>query len=406
MSYMQTDVAIIGGGIVGASSAYYLARRGLHVALFEARDLAYGASGRNLGYIWLHSRRPGPELSLAMTTRKFLSQLPEELDYDFELQCNGGMIFYKTEAQLRVMEKFVQRRNEDGVEMRLLDPKEAREFSPLLPENILGATYSPLDAQINPAQYVRAFATAAKRLGAQIHTGTPVKKIILENGRISGVEIAEGRVSASTVLLAAGGWTPQLAQAMGLNVPIYPMRLQVVSTSPMPRMTHALIYGAVAVKQYRIFQNLPDFDASAFEADYESKYGMPLLQAICQTRAGNILLGCPMDYPGFVWEPDLRGIAMTTEAMLEDIPALRGASFERAWAGILPYTSDNLPIIDYVPDYNGLMIASGHVFGNAAGPSTGLLVSELISGTVPSIDPLPFRFDRPSLIATPDQSRW
>ena len=406
MSHLQTDVAIIGGGIVGASSAYYLARRGLRVALFEARDLAYGASGRNLGYVWLHSRRPGPELSLAMTTRRFLPQLTEELDYDFELQCNGGMVFFKTEAQARFMAEFVQQRNTDGVTMELLDAKEARELSPILPETILGATFCPLDAQINPEQYVRAFATAAKRFGADVHVGTPVKKIIIENGHVSGIEIPEGRVSADVVVLAAGGWTPELALGLGLNVPIYPMRLQVVSTAPMPRIVDKLIYGAVAVKQYKIFQDLPGFEAAAFDADYESDYGMPFLQALCQTRAGNILLGCPMDYPGFVWEPDMRGIAMTMRAMLQDFPMLREARFERAWAGVLPYTSDNLPIIDFAPDHRGLMLAAGHVFGNAAGPSTGLLVSELISGVPPTIDPAPFRFDRASLTATTYRSTW
>lgn len=403
---MQTDVAIIGGGIVGASAAYYLARRGVRVTLFEARDLAYGASGRNLGYVWLHTRRPGPELSLAMTTRQLLPQLAEELDSDFELQCNGGMIFFKTEAQARPMMDFVRQRNADGVTMQLLDAREARELSPILPETILGATYSPLDAQINPALYVRAFAAAAQRLGARVQVGTPVKRILLENGRVSGVEIPEGKVTAGTVVLAAGGWTPEIARAFGLNVPIQHMRLQIVSTAPMPQLIDKLIYGSVAVKQYKIFQDLQGFDPQAFDADYETEYGMALLQALCQTRAGNILLGCPMDYPGFVWEPDLRGIALTTRAMLEDFPALQHARFERAWAGILPYTADNLPIIDHVPDYDGLMIAAGHVFGNAAGPSTGMLVSDILSGTPPTIDPAPFRFARPSLAVTADQSTW
>lgn len=400
------DVVVVGGGIVGAASAYYLAKRGLRVTLLEARDLAYGATGRNLGYVWLHNRRPGAELDLAMTTRKFLPQLPEELAYDFELRCNGGMIFFKTEDQALVMAEFVRQRNLDGVGMRLLDSKEARELAPLLPETILGATYCPLDAQVNPALYVRAYAAAARRLGADVRVGTPVKRLYVENGRVTGVEIPEGRIGAATVVLATGAWTSEFAKSFGLDVPIHPMRLQIVSTAPMPPLLDKLVYGAVAVKQYKIFQDLPSFDDKFFEADYEWEYEMLLLQAICQTRAGNFLLGCSMDYPGFVWEPDLRGIATITRAMVKDVPALREARFEQAWAGILPFTLDNLPIIDFVPSYEGLMIAAGHVFGNAAGPTTGLLVSEMVAHAPTTIDVTPFRFDRPSLAGVAEESTW
>lgn len=406
MAHQHTDVIIVGGGIVGAATAYYLTKRGFQVTLFEARDLAYGATGRNLGYIWLHNRRPGEELNLAMTTRKFLAQLPEELDYDFELQCNGGMIFFKTEDQARVMAEFVRKRNADGVEMRLLDSKQARDLAPILPESILGATFSPLDAQVNPALYVRAFATAARRLGADVRVGTPVRQVIAEKGRVTGVEIPEGRMSAGVVVLATGAWTPEIARSFGLEVPIHPMRLQIISSAPMPPMLDKLVYGAVAVKQYKIFQDLPGFDDKYFEADYEWEYEMLLLQGLCQTRAGNFLLGCSMDYPGFVWEPDLRGIAMITRAMLQDIPALRQVKFERAWAGILPFTLDNLPIIDFVPGYDGLMVAAGHVFGNAAGPTTGLLVSEMIAHAPTTIDVSPFRFGRPSLLGEAGESTW
>lgn len=399
-------VVIVGGGIVGAASAYYLAKRGFRVTLLEARDLAYGASGRNLGYVWLHNRRPGAELDLAMTTRKFLPRLPEELEYDFELRCNGGMIFFKTEDQGRVMAEFVRQRNADGVDMRLLDSKEARELAPLLPDTILGATYCPLDAQVNPELYVRAYATAARRLGADVRVGTPVRRLCVEKGRVSGVEIPEGRINAEVVVLATGAWTPQFARSFGLDAPIHPMRLQIVSTAPMPPMLDKLVYGAVAVKQYKIFQDLPGFDDKFFGVDYEWEHEMLLLQAICQTRAGNFLLGCSMDYPGFVWEPDLRGIAMITRAMLQDLPALREARFERAWAGILPFTLDNLPIIDFVPSHEGLMIAAGHVFGNAAGPTTGVLVSEMIAGVPTTIDVNPFRFNRPSLAGAAEESTW
>ena len=151
------DVLVIGGGIVGAATAYQLARRGASVVLLEAERLAFGATGRNLGYIWLHTRRRGPELDLVMPTRDTLESLPEELGADFGLRTNGGLIYFTTEDQAVVMREFVERRTADGVPMRLLDGDEAREIAPILPDSVIGATFCPLDAQIDSTRYVGAF---------------------------------------------------------------------------------------------------------------------------------------------------------------------------------------------------------------------------------------------------------
>jgi glycine/D-amino acid oxidase-like deaminating enzyme len=113
-----------------------------------------------------------------------------------------------------------------------------------------------------------------------------------------------------------------------------------------------------------------------------------------------------MDYPGFVWEPDLSGIALITDSLLATMPALRSARFARAWAGLLPFTTDNLPIIDTVPGLDGVVVAAGHVFGNGAGPTTGRIVAELICGGDPIMDITPFRADRPGLHDPIDMSVW
>ncbi len=193
---LSPDVLVIGGGIVGAASAYHLAKRGADVLLLEADGLASGATGRNLGFIWVHTRRVGPELDLVMATRNGLEELPEELGTDFGLRCRGGLIYFTSEAQGAIVREFVERRTADGVPMQLLDGAEARELAPILPDSVLGASFCPLDAQIDPRRYVRAFALAAQRHGARIHEGTAARAITTDGARITRVDTDLGPISA------------------------------------------------------------------------------------------------------------------------------------------------------------------------------------------------------------------
>jgi glycine/D-amino acid oxidase-like deaminating enzyme len=400
------DVLVIGGGIVGAASAYHLARRGASVTLLEQDRLASGATGRNLGFIWIHTRRAGPELELVMATRNELEGLPEELGADFGLRTNGGLFYFTTEAQGAVMREFVERRTADGVPMRMLDGDEARAMAPILPDTVLGASYCPLDAQVDPTRYVRAFAAAAQSAGARVVEGATARTFETDGGRISRVQTDIGPISAGHVVLAGGAWSPYLAAQLGIDLPIHPMRLQIVQTEPQPPSLDVVMYGPAAVKQYALFRDLPSYRHEAFATDLEDRLGLALLESACQTADGSYLLGIAMDFPGFDWKPDLAGISLVAEGMATAIPALKGAKFARAWAGVLPMTSDSLPVIDHAPGFDDLIIAAGHVFGNGAGPTTGRLVADLVCGTDPAMDMAPFRAVRPTLVPVEPGSTW
>ena len=199
------DVLVIGGGIVGAATAYHLARRGVSVTLLEADHLASGATGRNLGFIWLHTRKKGPELDLVMATRIGLESLPDELGEDFGLRTNGGLIYAVTEAQAIVMREFVDARVADGLAMEYLTGDEARALAPILPETVVAASFCPLDAQMDSRRYVRAFANAAQRAGATIEEGAAVRTLKTTGRRITSVDTDSGPITAGQVVLAHVG---------------------------------------------------------------------------------------------------------------------------------------------------------------------------------------------------------
>ena len=158
------DAIVVGGGIVGAATAYFLARRGVKPVLLEGRAWAWGASGRNPGFQWLHTRKAGLQMALAMAGRRLSDRLDEELG-DFGLRRCGGMICYFDEGQRPLMESFVAERRAAGLPMQLIDATEARERCSGLVPHVLGATFNPLDAHQDTRAVVEALVRGAEQAG-------------------------------------------------------------------------------------------------------------------------------------------------------------------------------------------------------------------------------------------------
>jgi glycine/D-amino acid oxidase-like deaminating enzyme len=390
---MTHRVVVVGGGLVGSATAYFAAREGLSVTLLEQETVGYGASGRNPGFVWLHCRNPGWALEVSLAGRRLYDELARDLPVPFEFRAEGGLIYFTSPAQGRVFEEFVARRRDDGLDMELIDGAEVRrQVGPIRPD-VLGASFCANDAQINTPTVVAALAAGARAEGADVREGVTVTALARAGDRVVGVETDAGPVAADMVVVATGAWTHPLLVDQDLEVPVGMERLQVLATVPRPLDIHPVVYGPLAAKQYSLFRDLPSWDEAAFLAPYEIESGRWMLQLLSQRANGEVLLGCPMDYPAEVThEVTLSGLRDTATAIGDDFPGLRDVGITRMWAGVLPYTSDLVPIVDEVAP--GLFVAAGHVFGNASGPMTGKLVAQLLLGKEPDIDMTECRWGR------------
>ncbi|MGE0211143.1 MAG: NAD(P)/FAD-dependent oxidoreductase [Parvibaculaceae bacterium] len=403
----SSDVLIVGGGVVGASCAYFLSKAGLSVTLIEREHLAWGASGRNAGFIWLSLRPAGVQLDLARAGAALYPQLVEELGDSFEYRNRGGLIYCFKEEEFQVLRELAESRKRDGLAMEIVDGKTAQELCPILPDSVPGATFCTEDSQIFTAKFVAALGEGARRHGATIHEGVEVTALQRSGARVTGVRTSKGDFAAGTVVLATGSWGPELAAALGLNLPIRPMRLQAVATKPLPPLFDRLLYGPLALKQYTIVRELPSFRDEFFRSPSEiGLRTVDLLECMCQRRDGTVMLGLPMDYPGYDQRATLEGVGITSKVFAEHFPQLTNVEVGSSWAGLLPSTPDSLPYIGQVTGLDGLVVAAGHVFGNAAGPITGKLVSEIITDARPSLPLAPFDVGRHQSLASDSERLW
>jgi glycine/D-amino acid oxidase-like deaminating enzyme len=389
----MTTAIVVGGGLVGTSTAYFAAREGMQVTLLEQEHAGYGASGRNPGFVWLHCRNPGWAMQISLAGRALYEDLLRDLPVPFEFRADGGLIYFTTPEQGRVFEEFVVARRADGLDMELIDGAEVRrQVGPIRPD-VLGASFCHNDAQINTPTVVAALAAGARSEGADVREGVEMTELIRDGDRVVGVETDRGRFMADLVVVATGAWTRKLLAANGIKAHVGIERLQVLATAPRPLDIRPVVYGPLAAKQYSLFRDLPSWNQDDFMAPYEIETGNFFLQLVSQRANGETLLGCPMDYPSDVThDVTLIGLRDTAQAISDDFPGLRNVPIVRMWAGVLPYTSDQLPIVDEVEP--GLFLAAGHIFGNAAGPMTGKLLSQMLAGRDTEIDMSGCRFDR------------
>jgi len=370
--HKTADIVIIGGGVIGASSAWQLARRGKKVILVERSDHAAGASGSCDQAIIMQSKNPGVHLKLALASVDMFEAMPAEFKKETEFVRHGGMILIENQDELEVMQKFVKRQQETGLKVELLDAKAMHARQRGLAAHLVGAAYSPQDAAANPYKLNLALAALAREAGAEILLHTTATGFRREGDRVAGVETSSGTIGAETVILAAGAWSPLLAGQLGLDIPIKPRRGQIVITEPVAPLINSVVLSAfyIAVKYNPALADKP-----------ENKGAQGL--SLDQSRKGNILIGATREFVGYDTRTTREGVRDILKNATRMAPALKDIGVIRVMAGLRPYTPDGLPLLGWAPSAPGLFLACGHEGdGIALSLVTGRLVAEqLCDGT-------------------------
>ncbi|MFL5760187.1 MAG: NAD(P)/FAD-dependent oxidoreductase [Thermomicrobiales bacterium] len=378
----SADVVVIGGGAIGVATAYELSLRGVNVVLLEQDGLARGASGRNHGFLWLHTRYPGTSLNLCLASAQRYLTLQDEIAFDFEMRRCGGLVTATSESEVEILREFVEQRRALSLDFQLLTGDEARRLEPELSPDILAASYFADDCHVYPFLLVAGLAKAARSHGAKILTGCRVEQIVARSGRVKGVRHSTGTIRADCVVLAAGAWSPLVAKTADVELPIVPTRLEMMVTVPMSRRVNAVVEDPLAIANYPVFRRCQSWRRDKIVANPVEDRGKRFTLLVAQANSGPVIIGETSDRVGYradVTPTSIRAVAQRGQLLF---PFLSKVPVVRTWAGWLPTTPDDLPLIGRVPGIDGLVLATGHNgYGIMLTPVSGVLAADAVTGT-------------------------
>lgn len=365
MMAMKTDVVIIGGGVIGASIFDHLAKNKVDVILIEKNSIAGGTSGACEGVIFLQTKKPGIHLEMAIKSAEIFKNLEEELNYEIEYVSNGAMVIMQDDIQCEIKAGIVRDQNKNGLKVKILDAKEARNKEPALSDKITGAAFCSDDARVNPILLAHGFVNAANSYrNARYFIHTNVIGISKKNQSVEEVLTDKGRIKTNIVINAAGIYAPQIGSMVNLDVPIKPRRGQILVTERMPN----IIKKTICTSKYISCK----YDSKTVNNDNGGVTIEP-------TSNGNYLIGATREFVGYNTKVTHNGVQCIARNLISLAPKFKDISIIRYFAGLRPYTADGLPILGIVKGINGFIMAAGHEGdGVALAPITGKLISELI----------------------------
>lgn len=370
------DAVIIGGGCMGASVAYHLARRGITdvVLLEREKMLGTGSTGRNAGGV-RHQFSNAANIRLSIESIGMLERFADEVGYPIDFHQDGYLFLLSTQASVETFRENVLLQRSLGVDVQWLDANGAAALAPGLDTaDVVAATFCQRDGIADPNGVTMGFAKAAQAAGASIERDTEVTAIRVEAGRISGVETTRGTIATPTVVNASGPYARQVAAMAGIDLPVDPFRRH--------------IFIAQAPDAARDLWKVPS--SHIMVIDFESTFYFH------REGAGLLFgMGDPNETPTFDTTVQWDFLPHVIDVAVRRLPALADASVSHAWAGLYEVTPDANPIVGPAPAVDGLFLIngfSGHGFQHS--PAAGRILADLIVGRDPGFDVAPFAFER------------
>jgi glycine oxidase len=370
---MHSDVIVVGGGLMGCSVAYRLAKDGARVTILERSIPGAEASSAAAGILGpsVESFDDAFALQLGRRSRELHAELAEELEEYFAIDVGfrrcGVLKIALDEGELDALERQAESLTVQGVRCERWSAEELAREEPSCNPEALGALSMAEDAQVEPKKLLSAIALGAEREGATFRTGATVRSIDVEGGRARGVELDNETLRADRVVVAAGSWSTLIPGLPVDSDTIYPVRGQMITTRTRPPLFRRIVFGAGGYVVTR-----PD---------------------------GRVLCGSTMERVGFQRGTTFGGMADVIAKAIRIAPSLHSAAIESHWSSFRPGTPDGLPLVGE-SHIEGLFVASGHYRnGILLAPLTAELIAEAMAGAPESREALalsPKRFEEPS----------
>jgi sarcosine oxidase subunit beta len=365
----EAEVVVIGGGIMGVSTAYHLAKRGLSdVTILEKDLLAQASTGLSVGGIRQQFSHPA-NIRLSQESVKVFERFEQEFGVDIKFRQVGYLFLARKQETWNEFLANVETQKNLGVPVETLTPQEVKQAWPYLNvSDLKGGTFGPKDGYADPFQVAMGFASSSRRLGVRIEEKTEVIGLKIKGGKVQGVETTQGPLFSPVVVNAAGPWAGDVARMAGLDLPVKPYRRQVFVT--------------------KAFDDIPRPVPMVIDQDTSFYF---------RGEEPGVLMGMsdPDEPSSFNLNTDRIFMERVIEAAVHRAPVLERAEIMRGWAGLYEVTPDDNPIIGEVAGLEGFFCAvgfSGHGFQQ--GPAVGRLLSQLILDGQTEFDLKPFAHDR------------
>lgn len=356
------SVVVVGGGVMGVSTAYHLARRGVRDVVLLERDtfLGHGATGRCAGGV-RYQFATEINIRLSLVSLPMIERFEDETGVSPQYRPIGYLFVLTRPQDVEAFRRNVALQHRLGVSTEWLDGDEVRRRLPFMRfDDALAGTFHAKDGLADPHSIVQGYARRARDLGARIVTDAPVTGIVVQGGRVRAVETPRGRIATPVVVNAAGPWAGEVARLAGVNLPITPVRRQWLTTTPLPELP-------------RDFPFVIDFA----QALYFHPEGEGVLTGMSN----------PNEKPGFNQQVDPEWELVHMEAAMQRLPLLERAGVMSRVAGLYENTPDAHPIFGptEVEGFHVVAGFSGHGFMH--GPVAGLLMAEiLLDGRAHTVD--------------------